>query len=72
MGGMYQGVTEIEGSDSYESMDDDMIEDVIKLAEAHQSKYIDVQADAATAVAGLTCDGESNPNEKALLYTTAD
>ena len=54
MGGMYQGITEIEGSDSCESMDEDMIEDVVKLAEAHQSKYLDVQSNAATAVAGLT------------------
>lgn len=59
MGGMYQGAIEIEESDSCESMDEDMIEDVVKLAEALQSKYLDVQADAATAVAGLTSDGES-------------
>ena len=36
-----------------------MVEDVFKLAEALDTGLLDVQADAATAVAGLTSDGEA-------------
>ena len=36
-----------------------MVEDVFKLAEALDTDFLDVQADAATAVAGLTSDGEA-------------
>ena len=36
-----------------------MVEDVFKLAEALDTGFLDVQADAATAVAGLTSVGEA-------------
>ena len=40
-------------------MDDDMAEDVFKLAEALDTGFLDVQADAATAIAGLSSDGKA-------------
>ena len=42
-----------------EAMDDDMMEDALKLMEALKTDFLDVQADAATAIAGLTSDGEA-------------
>ena len=42
-----------------EPMDEDMMDDVFKLAEALDAGFLDVQAEAATAVAGLTSDGET-------------
>ena len=36
-----------------------MIDDVFKLVEALDGGFLDVQADAATAIAGLTSDGEA-------------
>ena len=42
-----------------EPMDDDMAEDVFKLAEALDTGFLDVQADAATAIAGLSSDGKA-------------
>ncbi|CAN0064993.1 unnamed protein product [Ascophyllum nodosum] len=41
-----------------EPMDEDMMDDVLKLAEALDAGFLDVQADAATAIAGLTSDVE--------------
>lgn len=38
--------------------DPDSVEDIITLANMLRGKYLDVQADAAMAVAGLTSDGE--------------
>ncbi|CAN0287601.1 unnamed protein product, partial [Ascophyllum nodosum] len=37
-------------------MDEDMIEGVVTLAETLQTDLLDVQADAASAIAGLTSD----------------
>lgn len=34
------------------------MEDLIQLTNMMRGKYLDVQTDAATAVAGLTADGE--------------
>ena len=42
-----------------EPMDDDMMEDALKLVEALKTDFLDVQADAATAIAGLKRDGET-------------
>lgn len=39
-------------------LDSDMINDLLLLADMLSGKYLDVQADAAAAVAGLTTDGE--------------
>ncbi|CAN0265472.1 unnamed protein product, partial [Ectocarpus fasciculatus] len=39
-------------------LDSDMIDDVVLLADMLSGSYLDVQADAAAAVAGLTTDGE--------------
>ena len=41
-----------------EPMDEDMIEDAVRLAEVLQAGFLDVQADAGTAIAALTSDGE--------------
>ena len=40
-------------------MDDDMIDDVFNLANTLETGFLDVQADAVTAIAGLTSDGEA-------------
>ncbi|CAN0434348.1 unnamed protein product [Ascophyllum nodosum] len=50
-------------------MDEDMIEGVVTLAETLQTGLLDVQADAASAIAGLTSDADfrkqlSNPRAK--------
>ena len=42
-----------------ETMDGDMVKDVFKLAEALDVGFLDVQNDAATAIAGLTSDGKA-------------
>jgi len=39
-------------------LDDDMMDDVVMLANMQRGEYLDVQANAATAVAGLTTDRE--------------
>ncbi|CAN0145884.1 unnamed protein product [Ascophyllum nodosum] len=39
-------------------MDEGMIEDVVRLAEVLEGGFLDVQADAGTAIAALTSDGE--------------
>ena len=36
-----------------------MMENALKLVEALNTDFLDVQADAATAIAGLTSDGET-------------
>ena len=41
-----------------EPLDEDMIEDVVNLVKVLEADFLDAQADAATAVAGLTDDGE--------------
>ena len=41
-----------------EPMGEDMIKDVIRLVEALEAGFLDVQADAGTATAALTSDGE--------------
>ena len=41
-----------------EPMDEDMINDVVNLVKVLEAEFLDTQADAATAVAGLTDDGE--------------
>ena len=41
-----------------EPMDEDMIKDVVNLVKVLEADFLDAQADAATAVAGLTDDGE--------------
>ncbi|CAN0269820.1 unnamed protein product [Ascophyllum nodosum] len=41
-----------------EPMDDGMMENALKLVEALNTDFLDVQADAATAIAGLTSDVE--------------
>ena len=53
-----------------EPMDEDMMDDVLKLAEALDAGFLDVQADAATAIAGLTSDGEAlSPTALVLSHT---
>ncbi|CAN0523556.1 unnamed protein product, partial [Ectocarpus sp. 8 AP-2014] len=45
-------------SSSSPELDSDMMDDVVLLADMLSGSYLDVQADAAAAVAGLTTDGE--------------
>lgn len=49
--------TSTESDDGFE---EDMNEDLMVLTKMIQGNYLDVQADAAMAVAGLTADRESN------------
>ena len=51
--------SELPSQTSSEPMDEDMMEDVLKLVEALETDFLDVQTDAATAIAGLTSDGEA-------------
>ena len=51
--------SELPSETSSEPMDEDMMEDVFKLVEALETDFLDVQTDAATAIAGLTSDGEA-------------
>ena len=48
--------SELPSQTSSEPMDEDMVEDVFKLVE---TGFLGVQTDAATAIAGLTSDGEA-------------
>ncbi|CAM9899988.1 unnamed protein product [Ectocarpus sp. 8 AP-2014] len=45
-------------SSSSPELDSDMMDDVVLLADMLSGSYLDVQADAAAAVAGLTTDGK--------------
>ena len=51
--------SELPSQTSSEPMDEDMMEDVFKLVEALEMGFLDVQTDAATAIAALTNDGET-------------
>ena len=42
-----------------ESMDGDMVENLFNLVKALDTGFLDVQADVATVIAGLTSDGEA-------------
>ena len=58
MGSLTGSVPHKDGDSNIEPLDEEMIEDVFKLVKVLQSDFLDTQADAATAVAGLTSDGE--------------
>ena len=51
--------SELPSQTSSEPMDEDMMEDVFKLVEALETGLLDVQTNAATAIAALTSDGEA-------------
>ena len=51
--------SELPSQTSSGPMDEDMMEDVFKLVEALETGFLDVQTDAATAMAGLTSEGET-------------
>ena len=51
--------SELPSQTSSGPMDEDMMEDVFKLVEALETGFLDVQTDAATAIAALTSDGET-------------
>ena len=51
--------SELPSQTSSGPMDEDMVEDVFKLVEALETGFLGVQTDAATAIAGLTSDGEA-------------
>lgn len=57
--------TSIENDDEFE---EDMNEDVMVLTKMLRGNYLDVQADAAMAVAGLTADRESRTNYLFRLF----
>lgn len=43
-----------------QELDSDMIDDVITMADMLDGQFLDVKTDAATAIAGLTADGETD------------
>ena len=47
-----------------------MIEDVFNLANTLEAGFLDIQADAATAIAGLTSDGEAISSPVVVLSLT--
>ena len=51
--------SELPSQTSSGPMDEDMVEDIFKLVEALETGFLGVQTDAATAIAGLTSDGEA-------------